>query len=406
MITLQKGRYEALEFIGSGTTSQVEKARDNVIGRTVALKTFLRSLGEDLEEQFLREAQLIGQLSHPNIVQLYDVGINEQGTPFLVMEYIAGETLEQRLGPFSLTVQRACAWAADLARALSLAHRAGIIHGDIKPGNIFVTPDEKLKLGDFGIARLATQGSGPDSVKGTPAYLAPEQIRGEPQDQRSDQFSFGIVFYQMLTGVRPFEGSSIGNVCAEILHAEPVPPSTHNPAVPPEIDRVIARCLAKNPNDRFASCEELVRSLYPFTRSRPRPVTSSVAEPAWLRQPARHRDVWMVAAACLLLAGSLQLPGFLRSRYGVPPAPSQQYFRPGVPYEAFNYARQTVAETQQLDSPTDVNRPAADADSSQPMITLEKIALGSPNDSDSPPMSSSNASARRVHVNQSPTPNE
>jgi len=157
MIALQKGRYEALESIGSGTTSRVERARDNVIGRTVALKTFIHSFGEDLEEQFLREAQLVGQLSHPAIVQLYDVGVHEHGTPFLVMEYIAGKTLEEYLESSSLTVQRACAWAADLARALALAHRTGIIHGDIKPGNIFVTPEEKVKLGDFGIARLATQ---------------------------------------------------------------------------------------------------------------------------------------------------------------------------------------------------------------------------------------------------------
>src|SRR5215467_206858 len=164
MITLNKSRYEALERIGTGTTSRVERARDNVIGRAVALKTFIHSFGEDLEEQFLHEAQLVGQLSHPAIVQLFDVGINEDGTPFLVMEYIAGKTLEQRLGPFALTVQRSCAWAADLANALALAHRAGIIHGDIKQGNIFVTPEEKVKLGDFGIARLATQASGHDRV--------------------------------------------------------------------------------------------------------------------------------------------------------------------------------------------------------------------------------------------------
>jgi serine/threonine-protein kinase len=123
MITLQKGRYEALEPIGSGTTSRVERARDNVIGRMVALKTFIDCFGEDLEEQFLREAQLVGQLSHPAIVQLYDVGIDERGTPFLVMEYIAGKTLEEYLESSSLTVQRACAWAADLGRALALAHR-------------------------------------------------------------------------------------------------------------------------------------------------------------------------------------------------------------------------------------------------------------------------------------------
>ncbi|HEX8764877.1 MAG TPA: serine/threonine-protein kinase, partial [Candidatus Acidoferrum sp.] len=138
MITINKSRYEALERVGSGTTSQVERARDNVIGRIVALKTFIHSFDEDLEDQFLREAQLVGQLSHPAIVQLYDVGINEQGTPFLVMEYVAGTTLEEHLKSHALTLQRACAWAADLARAMALAHRTGIIHGDIKTGNIFV----------------------------------------------------------------------------------------------------------------------------------------------------------------------------------------------------------------------------------------------------------------------------
>src|SRR5437763_8023202 len=251
MLTLQKGRYKALECIGSGTTSSVERARDNVIGRAVALKTLIHNFGDDLEEQFLREAQLVGQLSHPAIVQLYDVGINEEGRPFLVMEYIAGRTLEEYLEPNTLSLQRPCAWAADLARAIALAHRTGIIHGDIKPGNIFVTPEEKVKLGDFGIARLATQASVTERVKGTPAYLAPEQILGARQDQRSDQFSFGIVFYQLLTGARPFDGSSLGAVCSEILYAEPVPPSKRNPAVPREVDRVVARCLAKNPLERF-----------------------------------------------------------------------------------------------------------------------------------------------------------
>jgi serine/threonine protein kinase len=405
MITLQKGRYQALEFIGSGTTSRVEMARDNVIGRTVALKTFIRSFGDDLEEQFLREAQLVGQLSHHAIVQLYDVGINEQGTPFLVMEYIAGKTLEQRLGPFALTVQRACTWAADLARALTLAHRAGIIHGDIKPGNIFVTPEEKVKLGDFGIARLATQVSGSDLLIGTPAYLAPEQIRGEPQDQRSDQFSFGIVFYQMLTGARPFEGDSVGAICAEIMNVEPLPPSEHNPAVPPALDRVIARCLAKNPNDRFASFQELVQSLYPFTRSRPRLAASSAGKHSWLTQPARHHDVWMVTAACLFFVASFQIPRLLHSRYGIPPAPARQYYRPGVPYEAFSYTKQTVA-AQQSDSSADTPRPGEKNEIPPRMIHLGKVALASlnrPADTQGYP---SNHSAGLGHLNQSSTPND
>src|SRR6266850_660453 len=212
MITLAKDRYETLGHLGSGASSRVDKARDNVIGRTVALKTFLNDFGPGLEQQFLREAQIIGQLSNPSIVQLYDVGINEHGIPFLVMEYVAGKTLEDHLDPSALPLQRACAWAADLAGALALAHRAGIIHG-------------------------------------------------EPQDPRSDQFALGIVLYQMVCGVKPFDGSSLGAVCAQILNAEPVPPSRHNPAVPKALDRIIARCLAKNPKDRFANCDELASVL-------------------------------------------------------------------------------------------------------------------------------------------------
>src|SRR5215831_4021392 len=314
MITLNKSRYEALECIGTGTTSRVERARDNVIGRAVALKTFIHSFDEDLEDQFLREAQLVGQLSHPSIVQLYDVGINEESTPFLVMEYVAGATLEEHLRSHSLTLQRACAWAADIARALGLAHHAGIIHGDIKTGNIFVTAEEKVKLGDFGIAQLASQGSHSECVKGTPAYLAPEQILGALQDQRSDQFSFGIVFYELLTGVRPFNGDTIGAVCSEILYPEPLPPSKRNPAVPPELDRVIARCLAKNPLERFDSFQQLVTFLYPYTRSRPRPPALPVGKRSWWTEPSRHRDVWMVAAASLLLTASIQVPRALGTR--------------------------------------------------------------------------------------------
>lgn len=373
MIPLQKSRYEALALIGTGTTSRVEKARDNVIGRAVALKTFIRGFRDDLEEQFLREAQLVGQLSHGAIVQLFDVGIDEQGAPFLVMEYVAGKTLEQRLGPLALTVQRSCAWAADLAGALALAHRAGIIHGDIKPGNIFVTPEEKVKLGDFGIACLATQTSSPDRVLGTPAYLAPEQILGKPQSPRSDQFSFGIVFYEMLTGVRPFVGQSVGAVCAEILNTDPLPPSHHNPAVPRALDQMIERCLAKNPEDRFASFEELARSLYPFSRARPlaRPQKHS-----WWTAPSGYREVWLAAVACLLLAASFQVPGWLQAHFGMPPTPQRRYYCPGVPYEALSYTRQTVAARPEEDAeafPEPVSTKNGEAKA--PLIHSEKFAM-------------------------------
>jgi serine/threonine protein kinase len=347
MITLQKDRYESLGPLGSGATSRVEKARDNVIGRIVARKTFLNGFGEDVKQQFLREAQIIGQLSDPCIVQLYDVGIDEQGTPFLVMEYVAGKTLEDHLGPSTLTTQRACAWAADLAGALALAHRAGIIHGDVKPGNILVTAENKVKLGDFGIARFASQISGSGLLMGTPAYLAPEQIQGEPPDPRSDQFALGIVLYQMLTGLKPFDGGSLGAVCAQILNADPVPPSRHNPAVPQALDLIIARCLAKNPKDRFASCDELASALYPLARSRPPSAAPKTKQPFWWSQPVGQRDVWITAAACLFLAASVQVSRPFRARFVVPPAPSMHFSPPRVPSEAFTHTLLTGIEAPQ-----------------------------------------------------------
>jgi serine/threonine-protein kinase len=343
MITLQKSRYEAFEPLGSGATSRVEKARDTVIGRTVALKTFLNGFGEGQEKQFLREAQLIGQLSNPSIVQLYDVGINEQGTPFLVMEYVSGKTLEQHLDPSTLPFQRACAWAADLAAALGVAHRAGILHGDVKPGNIFVTAENKVKLGDFGIARYASQVSGSGLLMGTPAYLAPEQIQGEPQDSRSDQFALGIVLYQMLTGVRPFNGSSLGAVCAQILNADPEPPSRRNRAVPPALDRIVARCLAKNPADRFASCDELASALYPLARARTQSPPARVTKKrSWWSRPTGQQDVWIVAAACLLVAFSVAAVRSSRARLAVQPPPAGLRFTATVPPDAFVHTSQTV----------------------------------------------------------------
>ena len=344
MITIQKGRYEALEPLGAGATSRVEKARDNVIGRTVALKTFVHGFGEGQEQQFLREAQIIGQLSNPSIVQLYDVGIDEHGASFLVMEYVAGRTLEHHLNPAAIGIPRACAWAADLAGALDIAHRAGIIHGDVKPGNILVTQENRVKLGDFGIARFATQVSGSGRLLGTPAYLAPEQIQGESLNPRSDQFALGIVLYQMVAGVRPFAGTSLGAVCAQILHAEPVPPSRHNPAVPEALDRILARCLAKDPKDRFSSCEELARSLYPLARAQADAPAPRIRTQSWWSKPSGLRDVGIVAAACLLLASCVPISRALRARYALLPAPSIHASPPAVPTFALASTSETIAE--------------------------------------------------------------
>jgi serine/threonine protein kinase len=171
---MPKNRYEVIGTLGCGATSRVDKARDTVLGRTVALKTLVHAFGAPTEQkQFLREAQIVSQLSHPSIVNLYDVGIEEGSVAYLVMEYVPGKTLQQALTESPIPFPRACAWAADLAGALHRAHRAGIIHGDVKPANILVTEDGNVKLGDFGIARLSTQVSGSGRMMGTPAYLSP-----------------------------------------------------------------------------------------------------------------------------------------------------------------------------------------------------------------------------------------
>ncbi|HTC77832.1 MAG TPA: serine/threonine-protein kinase, partial [Terriglobales bacterium] len=239
-------------------------------------------------------------------------------------------------------------------------HRAGILHGDVKPGNILVTPENKVKLGDFGIARYASQISGSGRLLGTPAYLAPEQIQGQPQDARSDQFALGIVLYQMLTGARPFDGSSIAAVCAQILRAAPEPPSRRNPAVPAALDRIVARCLSKNPGDRFASCEELASALYPLARASSQAAAAKIKKRSWWSRPTRPQDILIAAAACLLLALSVPAMRSVRARLAVPPPPAGVRFSLALPPEALMHTSQDVAPvlTADASSPADERKNA------------------------------------------------
>jgi serine/threonine protein kinase len=312
-------RYEVIETLGVGATSRVDKARDTLIGRTVALKTFLQGFGSrDLQQQFLREAQIIGGLSHPNIVALYDVGTNKDGAPYLVMEYVEGKTLESVFDAGPLPLSRVAAWAGDLATALGRAHGAKIIHGDVKPANILVTLDHQVKLGDFGIARFGTQDSGNGNLMGTPAYLSPEQILGNLQDSRSDLFSLGIVLYQMSTGIRPFDGDSAVAVCAQIISNTPPPPSHHNPSLPAAFDHIVLRCLSKNPADRYSTAEALAAAVYPLARNsktelpRSNSDGSQRAKMAWWNRPLRHKDMWTVASALVLLISVVSIVPALR----------------------------------------------------------------------------------------------
>jgi serine/threonine protein kinase len=344
---MPKNRYEVIGNLGCGATSRVDKARDTILGRTVALKTLVHAFGAPTEQkQFLREAQIVSQLSHPSIINLYDVGIEEGNVAYLVMEYVTGKTLQQVLSEAPIPFPRACAWAADLAGALNRAHRAGIIHGDVKPANILVTEDGNVKLGDFGIARFATQVSGSGRLMGTPAYLSPEQIHGEPQNTRSDLFSLGIMLYQMVTGVPPFEGSSVSAVCAQILAADPIPPTQRNPALPSGIDHVIMRCLAKSPADRYPSAEALAASLYPFARLGPG--TELTPNPpvrpggSWLAGPMRPRDLWVVAALAVVAICGVPVSRAVAARYRLPAPPVIAKNAPAPPDDLLGYSEVTT----------------------------------------------------------------
>jgi len=262
------GRYEILEVIGVGANSRVARAFDPLIARIVAIKLFPTELARgEARNRFVQEARVVGQISHPAVIALHDMGIDEPSqTPYLVMEFIQGQSLEKLLEKGSIPSSKACAWAAEVATALAVAHRKGVIHGDVKPANILITEDDRIKLTDFGMARLASRDSKDTPLLGSPAYWCPEQIVGKPQDARSDIFSLGVVMYEMVTGHRPFDADSLQGICSRILSSTPLPPSHANPSVPAAFNELIASCLAKDPSQRCASAETLAERLHPLSR--------------------------------------------------------------------------------------------------------------------------------------------
>src|SRR5437016_6544000 len=270
---MQVGRYQLFETLGVGATSRVVRGFDPMIGRQVAVKLFAGELARcDARDLFFLEARVVGHLSHPNIITLHDMGIEEATqTPYLVMEFVDGTPLDRVLEKGTLPFPRACAWTAHAAEALEAAHNRGVIHGDVKPANILITADGKVKLTDFGMARVAKRDSGDSPLLGTPAYWCPEQIMGRPQDARSDIFSLGVVLYEMVTGTRPFEADSLQGICNRVLSSTPLPPSHANPSLPAGFDGVVARCLAKDPSARYATTEPLAEALYPLARRKVTP---------------------------------------------------------------------------------------------------------------------------------------
>ena len=265
----QVGRYQVQSRLGRGGMATVYRAHDPSIGRDVAIKFLHASLSEDTEcrMRFLREARAAGGLSHSNIVVVHDVGEIEN-RPYMAMELVVGHTLAEVLAKEkSLPIRQVVLIGLQLARALEYAHGHGVVHRDIKPANIMLLADrENIKVADFGIAHMddfaATgQRTVVGAVMGTPQYMSPEQTRGDKVDGRSDLFSAGIVMYQMLAGERPFRGESLVATATQIATAEPAPLTTLRPDVPAPLRRVVARCLAKKPEQRYQNGGELAAAL-------------------------------------------------------------------------------------------------------------------------------------------------
>lgn len=264
------GPYEIEAPAGAGGMGEVYRAKDTRLERTVAIKVLPQSpvSGSDARTRFEREAKIISSLNHPHICTLYDVG-QQDGTDYLVMEFLEGETLEDRLVKRRLTTAEALRYGAQIAGALDVAHRKGLIHRDLKPSNIFLTNDG-AKLLDFGLAKLQAESvlgmaaetrttpvTGVGMIVGTLQYMSPEQLEGKEADVRSDIFAFGATLYEMLAGRRAFEGESRASLIGSIMKDEPRPLSEIQPTSPPVMDRLIRKCLRKNPEDRWQSAKDL-----------------------------------------------------------------------------------------------------------------------------------------------------
>ena len=251
------GRYRVVRKLGTGGMANVYLAEDQELGRSVAIKMLDERHAQDEQfvERFRREAKNAAGLSHPNIVSIYDRG-QAEGTYYIAMEYLEGRTLKELLvtrGPTPLAV--AIDYARQILSALGFAHRHGIVHRDIKPHNVVVAPDGRLKVTDFGIARSGTsQMTETGSIIGTAQYLSPEQAKGAPVTPASDIYSVGIVLYEMLTGTVPFTGDTPLEIAMKHLSTTPLPPSEERPEVPHELDSIVLRALAKDPEDRYQSC--------------------------------------------------------------------------------------------------------------------------------------------------------
>ena len=319
------GPYEIADQLGAGGMGEVYRATDTRLDRTVAIKVLPEHLADDPQrrERFEREARAVSSLNHPHICTLHDVG-EQDGIHYLVMEYVEGDTLQQRLKKGRLPLDQALEYAIQIADALDKAHRQGVVHRDLKPGNIMITKSAGVKLLDFGLAKLKARSAPLDQwstieenepltaegqILGTLQYMAPEQLEGKEADARTDIFAFGAVVYEMVTGKKAFGGTSQASLIGAIMHSDPRPMSELQTLVPPSLDRLVRQSLAKDPDDRWQTAGDVMREL--------RWIAESGSEGAVVPEGSdgrsnrsREQVAWAVAATATLIALFVYLPDF------------------------------------------------------------------------------------------------
>jgi hypothetical protein len=307
------GPYEILAPLGAGGMGEVYRAKDPRLGREVAIKVLPASFSQDADrlKRFEQEARAAGVLNHPNITAVHDIGTSTgDGAPYIVTELLEGETLRARLAGGAIAVRKAIDYAVQIAKGLAAAHEKGIIHRDLKPENLFLTSDGRVKILDFGLAKLTQMeaGSGPQTnlptatgtepgvVMGTLGYMSPEQVKGKPADQRSDLFAFGAILYEMLSGSRAFHRDSAAETMSAILREEPPDLSATNKSVQPGLERIVRHCLEKNPEERFYSARDVAFDLEALSGVSGTTVVASAAG------PSRRLTLPAVVAAAILAA--------------------------------------------------------------------------------------------------------
>ena len=334
-------------MIGAGGMGEVYRARDEKLSRDVAIKVLPSDLSTNAERlhRFEQEAQAAGALNHPNILAVYDIGMHDSA-PYVVSELLEGETLRDILSQRSLGARKATEYATQLAQGLSAAHDTGIIHRDLKPDNIFITKDDRVKILDFGLAKLVQTNdtnvqtdvatrkvyTNPGTVMGTAGYMSPEQVRGDELDHRSDIFSFGSILYEMLAGQRAFRRETSAETMAAIIKEEPPEFSGTNSTISPSLERIVRRCLEKQPARRFQSATDLAFALEaPSAPSGPSlyatsPDFTKTAHTAGASFAKRERLAWIAAGVLLLSSVGLLLLTFTRYRRpAAQPSPLVRY---------------------------------------------------------------------------------